>query len=41
MPFSLLRAPIKRPDIVLLNDSLSAVEPNTDQQILACFTEAL
>ena len=38
---SIARALIKRPDIVLLDDSLSAVDTNTEQQILGYFNEAL
>ena len=38
---SIARALIKRPDIVVLDDSLSAVDTNTEQQILAYFNEAL
>ncbi|MEL7163216.1 MAG: ABC transporter, partial [Bacteroidota bacterium] len=35
------RALIKRPDIVVLDDCLSAVDTNTEQQILGYFNEAL
>ncbi|MEM9259214.1 MAG: ABC transporter ATP-binding protein [Bacteroidota bacterium] len=38
---SIARALIKRPDIVLLDDCLSAVDTNTEQQILGYFNEAL
>ena len=38
---SIARALIKRPDIVILDDSLSAVDTNTEQQILGYFNEAL
>ncbi len=38
---SIARALIKRPDIVILDDSLSAVDTNTEQQILTYFNEAL
>ncbi|MGB3798350.1 MAG: ABC transporter ATP-binding protein, partial [Lewinella sp.] len=38
---SIARALIKRPDIVLLDDSLSAVDTNTEQQILGYFNQAL
>lgn len=38
---SIARALIKRPDIILLDDCLSAVDTNTEQQILGYFNEAL
>ncbi len=38
---SIARALIKRPDIVILDDSLSAVDTNTEQQILGYFNQAL
>ncbi|MCP9234627.1 ABC transporter ATP-binding protein [Lewinella sp. JB7] len=38
---SIARALIKRPDIVILDDALSAVDTNTEQQILGYFNEAL
>ncbi len=38
---SIARALIKRPDIVILDDCLSAVDTNTEQQILGYFNEAL
>lgn len=38
---SIARALIKRPDIVVLDDCLSAVDTNTEQQILGYFNEAL
>ena len=38
---SIARALIKHPDVVLLDDSLSAVDTNTEQQILGYFNEAL
>lgn len=38
---SIARALIKHPDIVILDDSLSAVDTNTEQQILGYFNEAL
>ena len=38
---SIARALIKHPDIVVLDDSLSAVDTNTEQQILAYFNSAL
>ena len=40
MPFSLLRPPIMRPDVVLLDDSLSAVYTINEQHILTNFNEA-
>ncbi|MBX2871118.1 MAG: ABC transporter ATP-binding protein/permease [Saprospiraceae bacterium] len=38
---SIARALIKRPDIVILDDCLSAVDTNTEKQILGYFTSAL
>lgn len=38
---SIARALIKKPDIVVLDDCLSAVDTNTEKQILAYFNEAL
>jgi len=38
---SIARALIKKPDIVILDDCLSAVDTNTEKQILSYFTEAL
>lgn len=38
---SIARALIKKPDIILLDDCLSAVDTNTEQQILGYFNEAL
>jgi ATP-binding cassette subfamily B protein len=38
---SIARALIKQPDIVILDDCLSAVDTNTEKQILGYFTEAL
>ena len=38
---SIARALIKRPDIVILDDALSAVDTTTEQQILGYFNEAL
>lgn len=38
---SIARALIKKPDIVILDDCLSAVDTNTEKQILGYFTEAL
>lgn len=38
---SIARALIKKPDIIILDDCLSAVDTNTEQQILGYFTEAL
>lgn len=38
---SIARALIKRPDIVILDDCLSAVDTNTEKQILGYFNEAL
>lgn len=38
---SIARALIKQPDIVVLDDCLSAVDTNTEKQILAYFNEAL
>ena len=38
---SIARALIKRPDIVILDDCLSAVDTNTEKQILGYFTDAL
>ncbi|HMQ60755.1 MAG TPA: ABC transporter ATP-binding protein [Flavilitoribacter sp.] len=38
---SIARALIKRPDIVILDDCLSAVDTTTEKQILGYFTEAL
>ena len=38
---SIARALIKNPDIVLLDDCLSAVDTNTEKQILGYFSEAL
>ncbi len=38
---SIARALIKRPDIVILDDCLSAVDTNTEQQILGYFNESL
>ena len=38
---SIARALIKQPDIILLDDCLSAVDTNTEQQILGYFNEAL
>lgn len=38
---SIARALIKQPDIVILDDCLSAVDTNTEKQILEYFTEAL
>ena len=38
---SIARALIKRPDLILLDDCLSAVDTNTEQQILGYFNEAL
>lgn len=38
---SIARALIKRPDIVVLDDCLSAVDTNTEQQILSYFNSAL
>ncbi|MBC6993634.1 ABC transporter ATP-binding protein [Neolewinella lacunae] len=38
---SIARALIKRPDIVILDDCLSAVDTNTEQQILGYFNQAL
>ncbi len=38
---SIARALIKQPDIVVLDDCLSAVDTNTEKQILGYFTEAL
>jgi ATP-binding cassette subfamily B protein len=38
---SIARALIKKPDIILLDDCLSAVDTNTEQQILGYFNESL
>lgn len=38
---SIARALIKRPDIVILDDCLSAVDTNTEKQILGYFNDAL
>lgn len=38
---SIARALIKKPDIVILDDCLSAVDTNTEKQILGYFNEAL
>lgn len=38
---SIARALINHPDIIVLDDSLSAVDTNTEQQILSYFNEAL
>lgn len=38
---SIARALIKQPDILLLDDCLSAVDTNTEKQILACFNEIM
>jgi len=38
---SIARALIKKPDIVILDDCLSAVDTNTEKQILGYFTSAL
>lgn len=38
---SIARALIKRPDILLLDDCLSAVDTNTEKQILSCFNEIM
>ncbi|MCH2081732.1 MAG: ABC transporter ATP-binding protein/permease [Saprospiraceae bacterium] len=38
---SIARALIKRPDIVILDDCLSAVDTNTEKQILGYFSDAL
>lgn len=38
---SIARALIKHPDIIILDDCLSAVDTNTEQQILGYFNEAL
>lgn len=38
---SIARALIKKPDIVILDDCLSAVDTNTEKQILGYFTDAL
>ncbi len=38
---SIARALIKKPDIVMLDDCLSAVDTNTEKQILGYFTDAL
>ena len=38
---SIARALIKRPDLILLDDCLSAVDTNTEQQILGYFNTAL
>lgn len=38
---SIARSLIKRPDIVILDDCLSAVDTNTEQQILGYFNDAL
>lgn len=38
---SIARALIKRPDIVILDDCLSAVDTNTEKQILGYFNQAL
>ncbi len=38
---SIARALIKKPDIVILDDCLSAVDTNTEKQILAYFNESL
>ena len=38
---SIARALIKKPDIVILDDCLSAVDTNTEKQILGYFTKAL
>ena len=38
---SIARALIKRPDIVIMDDALSAVDTTTEQQILGYFNEAL
>jgi ATP-binding cassette subfamily B protein len=38
---SIARALIKQPDIILLDDCLSAVDTNTEQQILGYFNESL
>jgi ATP-binding cassette subfamily B multidrug efflux pump len=38
---SIARALIKQPDILLLDDCLSAVDTETEKQILACFNEIM
>lgn len=38
---SIARALIKKPDIIIMDDCLSAVDTNTEKQILSYFTEAL
>ncbi len=38
---SIARALLKQPDILLLDDCLSAVDTNTEKQILACFNEIM
>jgi ATP-binding cassette subfamily B multidrug efflux pump len=38
---SIARALIKKPDIIILDDCLSAVDTNTEQQILGYFSETL